>query len=31
MIEDGLLLDDAEPLEALLARCQMIQDKANAK
>lgn len=31
MIEDGLLLDDAEPFEALLARCQTVQDKANAR
>lgn len=31
MIEDGLLLDDAELFDALLARCRMIQDKANAK
>lgn len=30
MIEDGLLLDDAEPFEDLLALCQAIQDKANA-
>jgi hypothetical protein len=31
MIEDGLLLDDAESFEALLARCQAIQEKANAR
>lgn len=31
MIEDGLLLDDAESFEALLARCQAVQEKANAR
>ncbi len=31
MIDDGLLLDDAEPFEALLERCRVIQQKANAK
>lgn len=30
MIDDGLLLDDAEPFEALLDRCRAIQQKANA-
>lgn len=30
MIDDGLLLDDAEPFDALLVRCQSIQQKANA-
>lgn len=29
MVEDGLLLDDAEPFDALLACCQAIQNKAN--
>ena len=28
---DGLFLDDAEPFEALLERCRVIQQKANAK
>ena len=31
MVEDGLFLDDVEPFEALLERCQNIQQKANAK
>ena len=31
MIDDGLLLDDAEPFDALLERCRIIQQKANAK
>lgn len=31
MIEDGLLLDDAESFEALLARCRTVQDKANTR
>lgn len=30
MIDDGLLLDDAEPFDSLLARCRVIQQKANA-
>lgn len=30
MVDDGLLLDDAEPFEQLMARCQEIQDRANA-
>jgi hypothetical protein len=30
MVDDGLLLDDAEPFDALLERCRVIQDKANA-
>lgn len=30
MVDDGLFLDDAEPFEALLQRCQVIQQKANA-
>ena len=30
MVDDGLLLDDAEPFEALLDRCRAIQQKANA-
>jgi hypothetical protein len=31
MVEDGLLLDDAEPFESLLERCQALADKVNAK
>lgn len=31
MIDDGLFLDDAEPFEVLLERCQVIQQKANVK
>lgn len=31
MVDDGLFLDDAEPFEALIERCQAIQKKANAK
>jgi hypothetical protein len=30
MVEDGLLLDDAEAFDALLERCQIIADKVNA-
>ena len=30
MLEDGLLLDEAETFDELLARCAKIQDKANA-
>jgi hypothetical protein len=30
MVEDGLLLDEAEPFDALLAQCQAVQDSANA-
>lgn len=30
MVDDGLFLDDAEPFEALLQRCRVIQQKANA-
>ncbi len=30
MVDDGLFLDDAEPFEALLERCRVIQQKANA-
>ena len=30
MVEDGLLLDDAEPFDALLQRCQTLADKVNA-
>lgn len=30
MIDDGLLLDDAESFEALLVKCRVIQQKANA-
>jgi hypothetical protein len=29
MVEDGLLLDDAEPFEALMARCADIAARAN--
>jgi hypothetical protein len=31
MVDDGLFLDDAEPFEALMERCQAIQHRANAK
>ena len=31
MVDDGLLLDDAESFDALLERCRAIQQKANAK
>jgi len=30
MVEDGLLLDDAEPFDALLQRCQALADKVNS-
>lgn len=30
-VKDGLLLDDAEPFEALLERCQALAEKVNAK
>lgn len=30
MIEDGLLLEDAESFDALIAHCMAIQEKANA-
>ena len=29
MVNDGLLLDDVEPFEALLERCRSVQEKAN--
>lgn len=29
MVEDGLLLDDAEPFDALMARCADIAERAN--
>lgn len=29
MVEDGLLFDDAEPLEALMARCANVAERAN--
>jgi len=29
MVDDGLFLDDVEPIEALLDRCRAIQEKAN--
>ena len=31
MVDDGLFLDDAEPFQALMDQCQMIQQKANKK
>ncbi|MCD0416956.1 nucleotidyl transferase AbiEii/AbiGii toxin family protein [Rubrivivax sp. JA1024] len=31
MVEDGLLLDDAEPFEVLMARCREIAAKINAR
>ena len=31
MVDDGLLLDDAEPFDALLSRCQPLAEKVNAK
>ena len=31
MVDDGLFLDDAEPFETLMERCQAIQQKANVK
>ena len=31
MVDDGLLLDDAEPFEDLMERCRTIQKKANAR
>lgn len=30
MVEDGLLMDDAEPFDTLLDRCQTLADKVNA-
>lgn len=30
MLEDGLLLDDAEPFDALLERCQALAERVNA-
>lgn len=30
MVDDGLFLDDAEPFDAMLQRCRVIQQKANA-
>lgn len=30
MVEDGLLLDEAEPFDALMARMEALQDRANA-
>ncbi|CCV13738.1 hypothetical protein MESS4_60001 [Mesorhizobium sp. STM 4661] len=29
MVDDGLLLEDAEPFEALMARCADIAERAN--
>ncbi|TWI23751.1 nucleotidyltransferase AbiEii toxin of type IV toxin-antitoxin system [Mesorhizobium tianshanense] len=31
MVDDGLLLDDAEPFDVLIERCRQIQEQANAK
>jgi hypothetical protein len=31
MVEDGLLLDDAEPFEALIDRCRKIESMANSQ
>lgn len=31
MVDDGLFLDDVEPFAALLERCRVIQQKANAR
>ena len=31
MVEDGLLLDEAEPFAALMASCQEIADRANRR
>jgi hypothetical protein len=31
MVDDGLLLDDAEPFDTLLSRCQALAEKVNAK
>ena len=31
MVEDGLLLDDAESFEKLMQHCQAIQDRANSR
>ena len=31
MIDDGLVLDDAEPFAALLARCRVIEQKVSAE
>jgi len=30
MVDDGLLLDDAEPFEILLDHCRAIEAKANS-
>ena len=30
MVEDGLLLDDAEPFDILLQRCQALAERVNA-
>lgn len=29
MVEDGLLFDDTDPFDALIARCADIEDRAN--
>ena len=31
MVDDGLLLDDAEPFDALMNHCQAIADRANQR
>ena len=31
MIDDGLFLDDVEPFDAMLEKCRIVQQKANAK
>jgi hypothetical protein len=31
MVDDGLFLNDAEAFDALLERCQVIQQKANTR
>ena len=31
MVEDGWLLDDAEPFDALMDACQAIEDRANSR
>ncbi len=31
MVDDGLLTDDAEPFDRLLARCQVLAGKVNAR
>ncbi len=31
MVDDGLFLDDAEPYNVMMERCEIVQAKANAK